>query len=306
MQNSDSPSPAHLAIGIFDGVHLGHRAILRQAAEAAEADRGTAIALTFWPHPSAVLRPDNAVPMLYDQEQRRRHLLEAGVQEVVFQEFDAEFASMQAEAFPQHLKATFPGLKSVSVGAGFRYGKARRGDAALLVETGRAIGLDVRPVARVDLDGEPLSSTRIREKVASGDVAAAHRHLGRPYLAVGAIAKGESIGREIGFPTFNLDWHPELRPAHGVYAVRAVFPDSGQLAYDGVANYGSRPTVTAGGADPVLEVHLLEPPPDSPGLRMEVSLLHHIRPEKKFPSLDTLAKRIEMDVGLAKKLLAET
>ena len=122
--------------------------------------------------------------------------------------------------FPEFLKNAFPTLKTVSVGAGFRFGQDRRGDAALLVELGCGLGLDVRPVSRVDQGGEPLSSTRIREAVASGDIIAANSMLGRPYRAVGQIMSGDSIGREIGFPTFNLDWCPELQPRFGVYAVK--------------------------------------------------------------------------------------
>jgi len=300
------PAPAHLAIGIFDGVHLGHRAILDQAARAAAADGGRVVVLTFWPHPSGVLRPGQAVPMLYDRKMRARLLAEAGADEVLFQEFTAEFASMAAEHFPEFLKEAVAELKTVSVGQGFRFGQGRRGDAALLLEAGRKAGLEVRPVPRVDQGGEPLSSTRIREILAGGDIAGANALLGRPYLAAGRIVSGDSIGREIGFPTFNMDWRPGLQPAYGVYAVEAVFPESGPQAHAGVANYGCRPTVAGADAEPLLEVHLLVEPPQEPGAAMEVAFLHHIRPEQKFDSVEDLAKRIETDVGMAKKLLAET
>ena len=298
-------SPVHLAIGIFDGVHLGHREILGQASRASKEDGGLVAVLTFWPHPSHVLRSDHTVPMLYSRDLRTRFLADAGADEVMYQEFTKDFASMEAEKFPEFLKNAFPSLKTVSVGSGFWFGQDRRGDAALLVELGRGLGLDVRPVSRVDQGGEPLSSTRIREAVASGDIIAANSMLGRPYRAVGQIMSGDSIGREIGFPTFNLDWCPELQPRFGVYAVKALFPSFGSHSYAAVGNYGCRPTVTDGQADPVLEVHLLETPPENPGDCIEVAFHHHIRPEQKFESIEDLAKRIEMDVGIAKKLLAE-
>ncbi len=302
----NEPGPLHLAIGIFDGVHLGHRAILKQASEAAARDSGEVVVLTFWPHPSHVIRPEDSVPMLVGRELRTRLLLEAGADTVVFLEFTAEFAKMEAEAFPTFLKESVPALKTVSVGEGFRFGRARVGDAALFCREGAKVSLDVRPVARVDLDGVPLSSTLIREKVAAGKIAVANRLLGYPYLAEGRIIAGEALGRKIGFPTLNLGWLPDAQPRLGVYAVRVAFPELSSHSFAGVANYGCRPTVSDADAEPMLEVHLLEKLPQEPCGRMEVAFHDFIRAEERFDSVEALAKRIEKDVVMARNLLADS
>ena len=194
--NFQSNSPVPLANWILDGFHLGHREILGQASRASKEDGGLVAVLTFWPHPSHVLRPDHTVPMLYSKDLRTRFLADAGADEVMYQEFTKDFASMEAEKFPEFLKNAFPTLKTVSVGAGFRFGQDRRGDASLLVELGCGLGLDVRPVSRVDQGGEPLQYP-YPKAVASGDIIVLSM-LGRPYRAVGQIMSGDSIG-EIGF-----------------------------------------------------------------------------------------------------------
>ena len=297
---------ASVAIGNFDGVHLGHRAILKQASDAAARDSGEVVVLTFWPHPSSVIRPEDPVPMLVGRELRTRLLLEAGADIVVFLEFTAEFAKMKAETFPIFLKESVPALKTVSVGEGFRFGRARAGDTALFCRVGAEVGLDVRPVARVDLDGVRLSSTLIREKVAAGEVSVANRLLGYPYLAEGWIIAGEALGRKIGFPTLNLGWSPDMQPRLGVYAVHVAFPEFSGHSFAGVANYGRRPTMSAADAEPMLEVHLLEKPPQEPCGRMEVNFHDFIRVEQKFDSVEALAKRIEKDVVMARNLLADS
>jgi riboflavin kinase/FMN adenylyltransferase len=300
------PGPLHLGIGIFDGVHLGHQAILKQAAVTAAEDGGKAVALTFWPHPSSVLCPEKPVPMLIGRKLRERFLLESGASEVAYIEFTPEFASLEAQAFPAFIKEAMPALKTVSVGEGFRFGRGRAGDAKLLCIEGAKVGLNVRPVVRVDMDDLPISSTRIREKVSAGEIAQANRLLGRPYIAEGRIVPGDGLGRKIGIPTFNLDWSPGLTPRLGVYAVRSTFPEFSDKPFAGVANYGSRPTVAGAGAEPRLEVHLLENPPPSPVERMEVAFHGFIRPEMKFNSMEELAKRIEKDVEIARKLLVDS
>ena len=297
--------PLHLAIGIFDGVHLGHQAILKQVAQIATKDGGKAIVLTFWPHPSHVLCPEKPVLMLMGRGLRERFLRESGADSVVCIEFSPEFASMPAHAFPSFLKKALPSLKTIFVGDGFRFGRGREGDATLLSIEGAKIGLDVRPVFRVDMDDIPISSTRIRENVSAGEIAPANLLLGRPYIAEGRIVPGDGLGTKIGGPTFNLDWSPELTPRLGVYAVRSVFPGFGSQSFTAVANYGIRPTVEGECTEPRLEVHLLESPPPCPVEHMEVAFHEFIRPELKFDSLEALAKRIEKDVEIARKLLVD-
>jgi riboflavin kinase/FMN adenylyltransferase len=300
------PGPLHLAIGIFDGVHLGHQAILKQASGSAAEDGGKAVALTFWPHPSRVLCPEKPVPMLIDRTMRERFLRESGAFAVTYIEFTPEFASMEAQAFPAFIKRAMPSLKTISVGEGFRFGRGRAGDANLLCIEGARVDLDVRPLVRVDMDGLPISSTRIRENVSAGEIAKANRLLGRPYIAEGRIVSGDGLGRKIGVPTFNLEWSPDLNPRLGVYAVWCGFPGFSDKPFAGVANYGSRPTIAGECTEPRLEVHLLGDPPPSPVERMEVAFHEFIRPEMKFDSLEELAKRIEKDVEIARKLLVDS
>ncbi len=304
----EDSGPLHLAIGVFDGVHLGHQAILRQAVTAATEDAGKSIAVTFWPHPSHVLRPHDPTQLLVDRHIRSRLLRNAGIDEVAYAEFTQEFSQMPAKEYPTHLKDQLPSLKSISVGEGFRFGRGRCGDVKLFKSEGSQLGLEIYPVPRVEMDAVPLSSSLIRKKLKEGEISEANRMLGYPYFAEGTLVSGKGLGREMGVPTLNLDWSPELQPRLGVYAVRASFPDLSGRSIAGVANYGCRPTVEHGlDVAPMLEVHLLESGVSgNPGDIVQVAFHQFIRPEIKFPSVEELAKRIEKDVAMAKTILART
>ncbi len=289
--------PLHLAIGVFDGVHRGHRAVVEPAIQAARTEGGLAGVLTFWPHPSALFRPEQPTRLMHDPATRARMLLTLGVDGVITQPFTPELAAVEAEAFLPWLKVQLRGLVAVYVGENFRFGRGRRGDAALLSTTGRECGVKVVSAPRVKLDGEPISSTRVRALLEAGDVAAANALLGYPYFSEGIVTPGKRLGRTIGFPTLNIPWAPPFRPRLGVYAVQVRAGEKG-AAMPGVANYGVRPTVEKTD-EPRLEVHVLGECPVGEGDAVKVEWLSFLRPEMKFASLDELKTQIGRDRATA-------
>lgn len=291
--------PLHLAVGMFDGVHLGHRAVVESAVQSARASGGVAGVLTFWPHPSAFFRPENPTRLIQDSEVKSLQLLALGVDAVITQPFDAGMAAVEAESFLGWLKSRLPRLAAIYVGENFRFGQGRRGDVALLVATGRQQGVRVFSAPRVSLDGEPISSTRIRAQLQAGDIEAANALLGYNYFADGVVTGGKRLGRTIGFPTLNVPWKPELLPRLGVYAVRVSGPKSPE-ALPAVANYGVRPTVEQT-SEPRIEVHLLGACPFGEGDHVRVEWLRFLRPEMKFSNLDELRGQIVQDRAAAEK-----
>jgi riboflavin kinase/FMN adenylyltransferase len=287
------PAPLHLAIGMFDGVHLGHRAVIEAAVQSARRSGGTAAVLTFAPHPSTLFRPEQPTKLIMDAGMKARMLHRLGVQAMITQPFTPEFASVASEDFLPWLKQRAPQLAAVYVGENFRFGRGRKGDIALLVAEGKKHGVTVFSAPRVNFDGEPISSTRIRSLLVSGDVAAANALLGYTYFAEGPVVHGKHLGRTIGFPTLNLAWAPDLRPRYGVYVVRVAGAKSVD-ALPGVANYGLRPTVEQA-VEPRLEVHLLAGCPFGPGDNVTVKWLRFLRPEMKFSGLDELKLQIAKD-----------
>ncbi|NBS04809.1 MAG: riboflavin biosynthesis protein RibF [Verrucomicrobia bacterium] len=231
--------PLHLAIGAFDGVHLGHRAVLHSARTAARLDGGLVGVLTYDPHPSKVLRPDAPVPLIFNRSQKDERLTEAGAQMIHHEKFDRHHAAIDAADFPTWLQKSFPHLKSLHVGSNFQYGRGRTGNGESLIAHGAQAGLNVRLVAAVHLGSETVSSSRIRQCLAEGELDLANAMLLRPYEAEGTIIGGRRLGRTISFPTVNVAWEPELKPAFGVYAVEVIFKGE---ALPAVANYGIRPT----------------------------------------------------------------
>jgi riboflavin kinase/FMN adenylyltransferase len=295
---------------MFDGVHLGHRAVIEAAVSSARRSGGWAGVLTFRPHPSVIFRPADPTRLILDAPAQARQLAGLGVDVVITHPFTPEFARIRAEDFLAWLKQHLPDLVAVYVGHNWRFGAGRKGDVALLVEAGRALGLSVFSAPPVNFDGEPIASTRIRGLLESGDVAGANALLGYTYVSEGTVVPGRKMGRKLGFPTLNLPWTPELRPRFGVYMVRVrgqvekVDLPAGQLSQPdplAVANYGVRPTVEAAGS-PQLEVHLLEDCPFGAGDVITVEWLRFLRPEQKFASLDELKAQIARDVEQARQL----
>jgi len=297
-------APLHLAVGMFDGLHLGHQAVIAQAIQAAQHDGGITGVLTFWPHPSHLLRPAAATRMLMLPSDKARVLGKLGVSALITQPFTQAFAALEAEAVLPHFKRALPGLAAIYVGENWRFGRGRRGDLALLKAQGEAHGVEVVGLPRLCFEGDPISSTRIRVAIERGEIEQANAMLGYPYFAQGVVASGRGLGRTIGSPTLNIEWQPELQPRYGVYAVEVseVGADSPR-ALPGIANYGLRPTVGTQ-LVPQLEVFVLaEECHWDKGDELIAELRHFIRPEKKFSGLAELTTQIAKDTATAREWL---
>ncbi|MEN9785559.1 MAG: hypothetical protein RLZZ299_823 [Pseudomonadota bacterium] len=292
------PAPRAVAVGNFDGVHAGHRAVLAALAEVAAARGAAPVVYTFDPAPTAVVAPERHQPRIVDVADRARLLLEAGVEEVVVERFSSAMAAHPARWFAREVLARRLGAVAVVVGHDFRFGHGREGDAEAL--RGWLPGVEVLEVPAVTRDGAPISSSRIRREVAAGAVEEAAAMLGRPHRLRGTVVPGDQRGRTLGFPTANLRLETELLPAHGVYAVRVAVDGAGPRA--AVMNLGTRPTVD--GLRVVPEVHLLDFDGDLYGREVEVSLVTRVREERRFGSLEALVAQIRADVDAARVRLA--
>jgi riboflavin kinase/FMN adenylyltransferase len=298
---SELKGELHLAIGVFDGVHLGHKAVIESAVFSARRSGGICGVLTFDPHPSRLFHPESPTRLIMPIETKTQMLYEVGVDCVIRKHFDRAFASIPADQFLRQLKNSLPALKSIYVGENFRFGQKRAGDVATLIASGRELGLGVFSAERIKHNGEPISSTRIRSELEAGGILAVNDLLGYNYTATGEVVNGAQLGRTIGFPTLNLPWQPECLPRFGVYYVR--FRASGSKTWAaGVANYGVKPTVAEADQSPALEVHGLESTDLTAGDAIEVEWLRFIRPEQKFASLDELKAQIAKDRDVARGL----
>jgi len=295
--------PVHLAIGMFDGVHRGHQQVIRSAIAAAHASGGVAGVLTFEPHPSFVLRPEQPVQLIHSAAVKRRLLTALGIDFLIEHPFTPEFAATSARDFLAQLKASLPGLQTVYVGENFRFGRGREGDIAVLQASAAAAGFTVHSVPRLQDAAVPISSSRLRTLLATGAIEQANALLGYSYFAQGVVQPGRQLGRTLGFPTLNVAWSPGLRPAFGVYAVVVTGPDG--RPQPGVANYGLRPTVEAGATAPRLEVHVLEETTTTYGSAVRVQWLRFLRPEKKFGGVEELRAQVGQDRETARSALAE-
>lgn len=290
------PGPLVIAAGVFDGVHRGHQAVLQCALDAARVAGGTATALTFDPHPSKILRPENAARLLTSTRHKLRLMENFGMAAVLVIPFDRAFASVEAEDFLRRLAASAPQLVRICVGKGWRFGHERRGDAALLGRMGLELGFETSEVESVQIDGTTVSSSLIRKLVEGGDLAGARRFLGRNYSVLGTVIPGDGLGKQLGFPTANLAAHNEQFPPDGVYCARVR---TGAANLPGVANIGTRPTVKTAG-ERLLEIHLIGFDGDLYGQDLEVEFLRFLRTEKKFPDVDALRGQIALDVLAAR------
>ena len=290
---SGIPGPLALAIGVFDGVHLGHQEVIRAANEHAVQHQGSAVVVTFDPHPLRVLRPDAAPKMLCGERHQQRIWSDLGVRHLLMCPFTKETAATPATDFVRQLVDAAKPLGCISVGYTWSFGRHREGNIHLLTDMGQEHGFAVYGVPPVRVDGEIVSSTAIRESVACGDFAKAERLLGRAYAVFGRIVEGRRLGRQLGFPTANVDVENEQLPPAGVYAVEARFDGPWMPA---VANLGRRPTLGDSG-DLSLEVHLLDWSGDCYGQDMEVRFVKHLRSEMKFSGVEALAAQITLDVA---------
>ena len=318
---SEIGGPVVLAAGVFDGFHLGHRAVIERAIADARAVGGTPIVMTFDPHPAAILRPENAPPLLTSTRHKLRLLGEAGVQHALVLEFTREFAAKPPEIFIAELAAACSPLREICVGEDWAFGKERAGNLALLKSLGMKLGFDAIGIPAVAVDGRPVSSTVIRAAVEEGELDIAARLLGRDFGVFGKVIEGRRLGRTLGFPTANVRPESEQLPPNGVYAVRVAVAAEGtrraipsheeELAvsgekvspplaiggYFGIANVGVRPTVSGEGAQRLVEVHLFDFSGELYGCDLEVSFLRFVRAEQKFPNLDALRSQIASDVA---------
>ena len=298
---SEVEAPLHLAIGVFDGVHLGHKMVIEAAKSNQHKNGGSVVVVTFDPHPASVLAPGK-VPRLLTSTPHKARILDRDlrISHLLAIRFDEQFADLSARSFVEELCR--PGaVSSISVGREFRFGKDRMGDVAMLSEISREFGFAVEACETVELDAEPVSSTRIRQAIESGDFEKARALLGRAYTVFGRVVEGCKTGRTIGFPTANLAVNSEQLPPSGVYAVYAA--GSGDC-WDGVANLGFRPTVSSEEKRRLLEVHLFGLRHEIYGEDLEIEFVRHLRGEKKFAGLDELKEQIAADAEQAKQILS--
>lgn len=296
---ADIDSPVVIAAGVFDGLHHGHRAVLEEATRLAASLDATTVALTFDPHPASLLRPHDA-PRLLTPTPLKLHLLERlGIPATLVVPFTPSFASLTATAFLDAILDSTKKLAGFCIGHDWRFGHRRSGDADLLERTGAARGFTTRQLDPVRIDGETVSSTLVRQAIAEGRLDRATHLLGRPHTIAGTVLQGASLGTSIGFPTANILPGDAQLPPPGVYAVHARIDNH---SLPGVANLGHRPTANPSPV-PVLETHLLDFDRQITGNTIEVSLLHFLRPERKFPSIDDLREAIAADTRTARTLL---
>lgn len=292
---------AAIALGNFDGVHLGHQAVIASAELIADARGITLGAAVFEPHPRRFFKPDLPPFRLQSREQRARALAECGVREVFELEFDAAMAQSSDREFAERVLQGVLGAAHVSIGADFRFGKDRCGDATSLTALGAEMGFTVDAVTPVG-EGEKISSSRIRDAIASGDMRAAAAMLGRPWAIEGEVRRGFQRGAEFGVPTANVSLGVYIRPRLGIYAARVDLGDG--VLLPGVASVGVNPTVGAL-PEPLLEAHLFDFSGDLYGRVIEVELIDFLRDEIAFTDVAALKQQMTQDIIDARRALIE-
>jgi riboflavin kinase/FMN adenylyltransferase len=289
--------PVALTIGNFDGVHLGHRAMIDRTREAARRLGVACCVMTFEPHPREFFAPDQAPTRLTSLREKLEVLRGLGVDCTLVCRFDYDFARTGAEEFIERILVQGLGVRWVLVGDDFRFGARRQGDYNVLAAAGRERGFEVARMPTVAVDAVRVSSTAVRERLAAGELQAAARLLGRPYSISGRVVRGDGIGRQLGFATANVRMRHNRPPLNGIFVVEVL--GLGERPLPGVASLGVRPTVTDGGPA-VLEVHLLDFEREIYGAHLTVRFLHKLRDEEKYPDLATLTRAIARDVENAR------
>ncbi|MBK6356838.1 MAG: bifunctional riboflavin kinase/FAD synthetase [Betaproteobacteria bacterium] len=290
------PAPVVLAIGNFDGVHLGHAALVKRLAQVAEALDLAPMVLTFEPHPREFFAPDSAPARLTTLREKLELLGECGARQAMICPFNAAFAALSADEFIEQVLVRGCLVRHLIIGDDFRFGRGRAGDFGLLQDAGRRFGFAVEAMGSVTADGERVSSSAVRRALLAGDMEHAARLLGRPYIIDGQVSHGQKLGRQIGFATANLRIKHNPLPMTGVFAVEVSGLGDKPLA--GVANLGVRPTV--GGTKPLLEVHLFDFDRDIYGAHISVRFVHKLRDEQRFPNIDALKAQIAADAAAAR------
>lgn len=289
-----------VTIGNFDGVHLGHQAMLARLRARAASVGGAPTVLTFEPHPREIFTPDSAPTRLTSLREKLEILRGLGVAHVHVCRFTRAFAALTAEEFVHRILVDGLRARYVLVGDDFRFGARRVGDFALLRQLGERHGFEAEALHTVEAAGQRASSTAVREALAAGDMAMAAQQLGRPYSISGRVVGGDQLGRKIGYPTANIQLKHNRPPVKGIFAVRVQGLD--RPDWPGVASLGTRPTVHADGK-PTLEVHLFDFARSIYRAHLRVEFLHKLRDEAKFPSMEALIAQIDRDAAQARGLL---
>lgn len=292
--------PIVLAAGTFDGVHLGHQALIRRAMKEAEACGGTAVVMTFDRHPASLLRPEKAPRLLTRNDEKTSLLEELRVPDLLMLEFTSDLARIPARVFIESLVTAATPLHALCVGQEWFFGKGGEGNVAILKELGVEKKFDVIQIDPVVAGGLPISSTRIRSAISAGNLAESAACLGRPFLLSGTVVAGAGLGSRIGFPTANLDITGMQLPPNGVYAVKVLLSAT---ALAGVCNIGFRPTVDVSAKTPVVEVHLFDQSADLVGEKLSLEFVKFLRPEQRFADLEELKQQIAKDCLEARALL---
>ena len=289
---------AVMAIGNFDGVHRGHRAVIGAAMARARRLRRKAAALTFSPHPRQFLRPQDPMFQLSSERNKMRLLATTGLKGAIVMRFDAALAATSAQDFIEKILVGNFGIGGVAIGFDFHFGRNRGGSPEYLAEQGARLGFAVDIVPPLEDEGRPVSSGAVRAALSKGRVVEAAELLGAPWFTSGEVIHGEKRGRELGFPTANIRLDPSCGLKHGIYAVRVAIDD---MRYDGVASFGVRPMFDAGA--PLLEIFLFDFDGDLYGQTMDVAFIGWIRPEQKFTNIETLKRHMLADVSQARDAL---
>jgi riboflavin kinase / FMN adenylyltransferase len=296
LENANIAKPTVLTLGVFDGLHLGHQQIMERVVERAKAVKAHATAITFDPHPRAVLHPESAPPLLQTLDQRLANLEVLGIEQTIVIKFDREFASQPAEEFLENVVHDRLHAKEVYLGKGFAFGRERRGNIELLRAMSDNLGFVADEVEEVRLRGRRVSSSTIRELLAAGRINLARRMLGRPYGVEGVIIRGNRRGHTIGFPTANLKPHNRVIPKFGVYATATLIDGTWRKS---ITNIGVRPTFEDT-AEPSIESYIFDFDGELYGDVIRVRFLHRIRDERKFSGIDELRGQIEKDTRRAR------
>ena len=303
LRASDLPRGGIVTIGNFDGVHLGHRRILETVVERARAVGRPSVAITFEPHPLAVLRPDHAPRRIQTLRQKEEAIEAIGIQSLLVIPFTRDFSLTEPEEFVRGYLGERLGAQELILGHHFAFGRGKRGDLALLTRLGPECGFTASGVEEVLVDGEPVSSTRIRDAIAAGRVRDANEMLGRECLLDGIVSKGDRVGRKIGYPTINLAPENELVPADGVYVTRIELSSFGRR-FDCVTNIGRRPTVYEDFAT-TIETYVLDFSSDVYGEKVRLFFHERLREERTFPSMMALTEQIGRDIEATRAYFIE-
>lgn len=288
-----------ITLGNFDGLHLGHQELIKMVIKRAEETGAVSLVVTFRPHPLKILAPEKCPPLISIYEEKIRLFEKLGIDVLVKIPFTLDFSSITPRDFAKNILCGMLGAKEIFVGYNYRFGKGRGGNIQKLKEFGEEFGFRVREVEQVSLNGEVISSTKIRELLQDGEVEHAARLLGRQYAITGVVVKGDGRGKNLGFPTANIAPKHAIIPANGVYAVRLFVRDE---YYDGIANIGERPTFNK--RDLAVEVHVFNFNEDLYGEEITVCFIQKIREEKRFKNAAALIKQINSDIVTAKNILA--